>query len=53
LSLTAHEKGESALLAECRQLVEDSYEEFLAGNNKAGRCKLQDMERLLKKLPSK
>ena len=53
LDLTAKEKGESPLLTQCRELVEAAYTEYAAGRNREGRAKMQEMEKLLKKLPSR
>lgn len=52
LDLTAKEKGESALLAQCRMLVEESYAEYKAGRDHAGQLKLEEVEKLLAKLPT-
>lgn len=53
LDLTANEKGESPLLAQCRELIDTAYAEYVAGRVREGRIKLQGMEKLLKKLPSR
>lgn len=52
LDLAAKEKGESALLARCRTLVEESYGEYKAGRDHAGQLKLEEVEKLLAKLPT-
>jgi hypothetical protein len=52
LELAAREKGESALLARCRELVEQSYVEYRARRDHAGQLKLEEVEKLLKKIPS-
>ena len=52
LDLTAKEKGESPLLAQCRELVEAAHADYIAGREREGRAKMQAMEKLLKKLPS-
>jgi hypothetical protein len=52
LQLTAQEKGESELLTTCRELVEAAYEEYRAGRDRQGQSKLEEMEKLIKKLPS-
>lgn len=52
LDLAAKEKGESALLARCRALVEESYAEYKAGRDHAGQLKLEEVEKLLAKLPT-
>jgi hypothetical protein len=52
LDLAAKEKGESQLLARCRALVEESYAEYKAGRDHAGQLKLEEVEKLLAKLPT-
>ena len=52
LTSTVEEKGESTVLAKCRELVEAAYVEYRAGRNRLGQGKLEEMEKLLKKLPS-
>ena len=52
LDLAAKEKGESAVLARCRALVEESYAEYKAGRDHAGQLKLEEVEKLLAKLPT-
>ncbi len=52
LDLAEKEKGESALLARCRALVEESYAEYKAGRDHAGQLKLEEVEKLLAKLPT-
>jgi hypothetical protein len=52
LKLAAQEKGESPLLAKCRELVEEAYAEYRAGRDPAGQLKLEEMEKLLKQLPT-
>jgi hypothetical protein len=52
LKLTAEEKGESPLVGKCRVLVEEAYELYRAGQDHAGQLKLEEMETLLKTLPS-
>ena len=52
LKLTAQEKGESALLAKCREMVEEAYGLYQAGQDHAGQCKLEEMDKLLMTLPS-
>lgn len=53
LDLAAQEKGESPLLDRCRPLVEEAYAEFKAGRDHAGQLKLEEVEKLLKKLPTR
>ena len=52
LQLGAQEKGESAVVARCRDLVEQAFVEYQAGRNREGQHKLEEMEKLLNKLPS-
>jgi hypothetical protein len=52
LDLAAKEKGESGLLSRCRALVEESYAEYKAGRDHAGQLKLEEVEKLLAKLPT-
>lgn len=51
-NVTAQEKGDSPLLAQCRALVEDAYERYQAGQDHAGQLKLEEVAALLKTLPS-
>lgn len=52
LKLTAQEKGESPLLAKCRELVEEAYGLYRARQDHAGQLKLEEMDKLLMTLPS-
>ncbi len=52
LQLTAAEKGDSELLATCRELVEAAYAKYQAGDEVAGQAKLEEVESLIKTLPS-
>ena len=52
LDLTAKEKGDSEVVAKCRELVEEAYAEYVAGRDMEGQRKLEEMDQLLKKLPS-
>jgi len=52
LHLTTHEKGESQLLRQCSALVEEAFELYDSGREDDGRRKLEEMEKLLSKLPS-
>lgn len=52
LQLTAAEKGDSELLATCRGLVETAYANYQAGDEVAGQAKLEEMEALIRTLPS-
>lgn len=52
LELTAREKGDSPLLAKCRELVEEAYGLYRVGQDHAGQLKLEEMDKLLMTLPS-
>ncbi len=53
LSLAAAEKWDSDTLARCRALVDEAYADYCAGRDHAGQIKLEEVEKLLKKLPTK
>lgn len=53
LKLTAKEKGELPALATCVIVVEEAYRHYCAGRMREGYFKLQEMEKLIKKLPSR
>lgn len=52
LDLAAKERGESPLLAQCRELAEAAYADYWAGRDHVGQLKLEEMESLLGKLPT-
>ena len=52
LKLTAQEKGDSPLLAKCRELVEEAYALYQGGQDHPGQRKLEEMDKLLMTLPS-
>lgn len=52
LMLTTKEKGELPVLATCRAMVEEAYNHYREGRMRDGFFKLQEMEKLLRKLPS-
>ena len=52
LDLTAKEKGNLPVLATCRGMVKEAYEHYRAGRMREGFFKLQEMEKLLRRLPS-
>jgi hypothetical protein len=52
LDLTAREKGELPVLATCRGMVEEAYAHYRGGRMREGFFKLQEMENILKKIPS-
>jgi hypothetical protein len=53
LDVTAKEKGESEVVATCRQLVKEAYAEYQSGRAVEGQQKLEEMDGLLSKLPSR
>ncbi len=53
LSLTATEKGELPVVATCRSMVEEAYTHYGEGRMREGFFKLEEMEKLLKTLPSR
>lgn len=53
LTLVSKEAGESPLLERCRQLVEQARADYGAGRDMAGQVKLEEVDRLLRELPSK
>jgi hypothetical protein len=52
LGLALTEKGDSDTLARCRALVDDAYADYDAGRDHAGQLKLEEVEKLLKRLPT-
>jgi hypothetical protein len=53
LDVTTAEKGESEVVATCRQLVEEAYAMYQVGHDIEGQKKLEEMDQLLNKLPSR
>src|SRR5258708_1730462 len=53
LALTAQEKGELPVLDVCGNMVEAAYAHYREGRMREGFFKLQEMEVLLKTLPSR
>lgn len=53
LAVAKKEVGELPLLERCRELVDQAYAEYQAGRDMAGQVKLEEMDQLLRKLPSK
>lgn len=53
LDVAASEKGDTDVIASCRQLVEGAYAEYQAGRDLEGQRKLKEMDGLLSKLPSR
>ena len=53
LNLAEKEVGESYRLERCRELVEQAFAEYQAGRDMAGQVKLEEMDQLLRKFPSK
>ena len=52
LDLTEKETGKTELVVQCRKLVDDAYSEYVAGRELEGQRKLEDVEKLLKTIPS-
>lgn len=53
LDLTEQEKGMSDVVTQCRVLVEQAYAAYRDGNDMEGQRKLEEVEKLLKKIPSR
>jgi hypothetical protein len=53
LDLAANSGGESASVAECRQLVAAAYLAYQAGDDRAGQIQLERVETLLKRVPTR
>lgn len=52
LDLTARETGDSESVAHCRALVEEAYAAYRAGQEMEGQRKLEEVENVLKRIPS-
>ena len=52
LALVINEKGEKPVFRDCGRLVEEAYEQYRAGNKREGFFKLEEVNKLLKKVPS-
>lgn len=52
LNLTGRELGELPVLVRYRNMVEEAYQHYCGGRMREGFFKLQEMENLLKKVPS-
>ena len=52
LALAIEEKGDKPVFRECGRLVEEAYNEYRAGNRREGFSKLDQVGKLLKKMPS-
>lgn len=53
LKLAAEEKGERPVFEECRSMIEAAYLEYQSGHMKEGFVKLAEVQKLLKKVPSR
>jgi hypothetical protein len=53
LELSVKERGNCDTLAACRELVEFAHADYVAGRDHAGQLKLEDVDRLLKKMPTR
>jgi hypothetical protein len=52
LEMARKEKGELAVFAHCGQLVEEAYVAYSSGDMRKGFFKLEEMQELLKRVPS-
>jgi hypothetical protein len=52
LALAEEEKGPKQELSACQKLVAQAYEEYRAGHDREGFFKLEEVNNLLKKVPS-
>jgi hypothetical protein len=52
LDMAVQEKGDLPVFADCRRLVEEAYAEYFAGRMREGFFKLEEVNKLLKKVPS-
>lgn len=52
LDIAEKEVGEGLILKQCRELVEQAYVEYRAGRDMAGQVKLEEVDELLRKLPT-
>ncbi len=53
LDVTESELGETEVISTCRLLVEDAYAEYQAGRDLNGQQKLEQMDEMLRRLPSR
>jgi|HubBroStandDraft_5_1064220.scaffolds.fasta_scaffold132324_2 hypothetical protein len=52
LNMAVREKGERKEFAESRRLVEEAYEAYKSGDIRSGFMKLEQVQKLLRKIPS-
>lgn len=52
LALAVEEKGDKPVFHECERLIEEAYLEYRADNRREGFFKLEEVNKLLKKVPS-
>jgi len=52
LLMASEEKGERPAFAECRSLVEDAFTHYREGRIREGFFKLEEVQKLLRKIPS-
>jgi hypothetical protein len=50
LTVLANEKVDLGLLEQCRHLIDEAHAEYRAGRDHDGQCRLEEVERVLKKL---
>lgn len=53
MKISTEEKGERPEFATCRALIEEAYEHYRKGQMREGFFKLEAMQKLLKKVPSR
>jgi hypothetical protein len=52
LRMAVQEKGERSAFAESRRLVEEAYDAYKSGDIRSGFMKLEQVQKLLQKIPS-
>jgi len=52
LEMAVREKGARKEFAACRPLIQEAYEAYKADNVRAGFAKLEQVQKLLRKIPS-
>ena len=52
LNLAIQEKGPKQVFTDCERLVDEAYKEYIAGRNREGFFKLEEVNKLLRKIPT-
>jgi hypothetical protein len=52
MDMATKEKGELPAFDQCRKLIEEAYPCYKGGNRREGYFKLEEVQKLLKKIPS-